>query len=722
MQEKEKNRPEREQDDFWNMDMVLPKKPPQAAAHSRDTETVEVTFDNGPLENLAPFAPVREERLHIPPMQRPAVRRETDAARRVVEEHFASSFSARGRGSGEGTARLMTAAELAEEQDAMREGAKRDPALNGSESASLWQHSAGQDAAGQSESGADGFSDTPETVVSAIPPASARGSGWHTPGDVKPQMSVPVCSYTPENSLLRSVGIFRWPSRYNYYERFSADADRYFSRTAQECPFVNFFAYMPQYSAMSQEQFRWYLYWRDNVRHGVFLTTDYSYIFLYIYEIINLPDKIPPEEGLAQLCAVWLAYREKFPRLDRYLGEWLCDYCLVYGLPAPLDTLAPVLPSLIDKLSFKEFYIRYERDADCPFTPSLCDVLSGYNWRQSKYVTPETRPLFEEHFYPSVLGALRAAWSAAEPGEFAVSLGLTEVSQTRNAFSGALCTYNAKRRIDVRYLSLSRSYQLRFFLTDLYKMAENGIRAHLGIKSRLSASGVPEPLKSSVRAYFEEHLPSQASINRAKNEEARQAAKKTREEERLRAQNEEEERYRHYYEPVSTVLSPEAALRLERQSWENTQLLVPEQDAPDGVYQYGTAEGEQDTDVRERIPGEISTDDAVSAGKEEQMPEKTAEADEAEIPESDDPYVNFIFHLNDIYYEALKHIICGEEQEYRALCASAMMLPDAMADAVNEIAVTYTDDTALDADGSFWKLSDYYANDIMQAVILREDS
>jgi hypothetical protein len=35
--------------------------------------------------------------------------------------------------------------------------------------------------------------------------------------------------------------------------------------------------------------------------------------------------------------------------------------------------------------------------------------------------------------------------------------------------------------------------------------------------------------------------------------------------------------------------------------------------------------------------------------------------------------------------------------------------------------VTYTDDTVIDPDGSFWILSDFYANDVMNAVVAREE-
>lgn len=531
---------------------------------------------------------------------------------------------------------------------------------------------------------------------------SPMPSHGNTPGDVSPQMAQPVCSYAPENSMIRQVSVFRWPERYQYYERFTADAGRYFNRTSAEVPFVNFFAYMPQYSQMSQDQLRWYLYWRDNVRHGVYLSTDYSYIFLYIYEILNLPEKIKPEQGLAMLCDLWLAYREQFPRLDRYLGEWVCDYCLIHGLPAPLERLADILPTLISILTFREFYILFNVDGDCPITPQLCDVLSTHNWRQSKYLTPENRTVFETHIYASVLGALRHAWEV-DP-DFVSLLGFSEVQQSRNAFSGALCTYACKRRIDVRYLSLSRSYQLKFILSDLFKLAENCIRAHYGIKARLNASGVPEVLKTYVKDYFARELPPPQKAPR------KHAETKAQREEAVRRQ--EESAYAALYEPLSTDLSPEAALALEKNSWANTELLVVPEDAET------PAVSESLTDTAASV---IPAPAKETAPETVDEPDDTVDADEVEEITYDDPYENFVRHLNDLYYTALKHIICREQAEFTTLCQTAMLLPDAMIDAINELAVTYTDDTVIDPDGSFWILSDFYANDVMNAVVAREE-
>ena len=667
--QKQQTSDEQKKDDFWDLDNMLPRRAKQQSPADfapRDTSTVEIdaphVIEDNPGMDMAD-----EVRIPLPPTPNITNRMQRAAAYRRQNRSFPSE-----------NPENLTPAECSAECSANR---------------------------------------YPGSKVSALP--------LHTPGDVAPQMAQPVCSYVPENSFIKHVGIFRWPERFSYYERFTADAERYYNRTAGECPFVNFFAYMPQYAAMSQDQLRWYLYWRDNVRHGVYLASDYSYIFLYVYEIINLPDKIPPNEGLQKLCDLWLAYREQFPRLDRYLGEWVCDYCLVWELPAPLNRLADILPTLVSILTFREFYIEFNADGDCPITAQLCDVLTGAQWKQSKYLTRENRPLFEEHLYTSVLGALRYAWET-DP-DFVSLLGFSEVQQSRNAFSGALCTYACKRRIDVSYLSLSRSYQLKFIVSDLFKLAENCIRAHLGIKARLNAAGVPEILKTYIKDYFARVLPPpQKQAKTAKKPSDAASPKSAAEKKRL----EEESAYAALYEPLSTTLSPTAALALEQDSWANTELLVPIEedhaqnipsglDAPLSPTEPSLSAAPDPDDNPAAAVGSAAAGAAAAGCAVSDTAE--AEDDSEEDILYDDPYENFVRHLNTFYYTALKHIICREEAEFSALCASAAMLGDAVADAINELAVTYTDDTVLDADGSFWSLSDFYANDVMNAVCARED-
>ncbi len=566
--------------------------------------------------------------------------------------------------------------------------------------------------ASSAEIPSDGLPVPPKNTVS-------RRRGSRQPGDVRPQMAEPVCRYEPERSLIKSVCVLRWPAKYQYFEKFIADAERYFNRTASPCEYVSFYAYMPQYSQMSAAQLQWYLYWRDNARHGNYLQTDYSYLFLYLYEIINLPARVPPEKGVRQICDLWLHYRSSFSRLDRYLGEWLCDYCLVHQLPAPLERLEPILPEISEKVSLKEFYIQIEESGACPFTVSLVDMLTNYNWKSSRCVTPQTKEIFAEHLYTAVLETLAEAWKRS--GDTRGQFGLAEVSQTRDAFSGALCSYACKRRIDLTYISFSRSYPLKFLITDLCKLSENCIRAALGIKSRLSTANVPEEMKQIMLAYYNKHLPPMKKVPKSKPP--------------VRDGSEE---YAHLYEPAVSELSVENAVAIEQSSWASAELLT--RFLSDGAESWSSSDGKTEAEIQPESKDDENFSEMLSKTSvrstesiADQISEIPCTGNEKKrggtygVPSIDmvsgaDPFDSFVASLSDREYAALKCIVSGEVSEYRKICEGAFLLADAMTDSINEKASDSFGDIAVVPDGDFYHLSDYYANEITDAILKQEEA
>ncbi len=109
-------------------------------------------------------------------------------------------------------------------------------------------------------------------------------------------------AYSP---LIRRVTVLPWPQSYNYYQRFVLDAQKYARIRGKEAPHVPFFSYIPQYAQLSADQMRWYLWFRERVRHGEYPDdVDFPYILLLIYEIINLPHKLPPEKGKGRGAAL----------------------------------------------------------------------------------------------------------------------------------------------------------------------------------------------------------------------------------------------------------------------------------------------------------------------------------------------------------------------------------------------------------------------------------
>lgn len=369
--------------------------------------------------------------------------------------------------------------------------------------------------------------------------------------------------YEPEGGLIKRVKITRWPGRFNFYEGFREDAMRYHRLKGKPCPYVQFFSYTPQYRHMNAAQSAYYLYFRECVRSGNPIKADLSYVLLYVYEIINLYDVIPPERGLSLLLDIWLFYKDQHKPLNKYLAEWVCDYCLIHKLTPPAQKLAPILSRALETATLREFYITAGAESDAEI---LCSLSSHYNWRDSKYVHPaddseearkkasENEKLFQRHIY----GAIN--YAAARTGDPRLTIGVMRPAKVvRDAFCGSLCAHNVKRRLEVEYLSYSRSQEQRLYITDIVKYAENRVRAALGIKTRLRVSSLDDKTKAVIDEYFARELP--AAVKR------------------ISSRKDAEEAEARYYEALygsedKGEVSVAAAKEIEQASWIVTERLT----------------------------------------------------------------------------------------------------------------------------------------------------
>ncbi len=94
----------------------------------------------------------------------------------------------------------------------------------------------------------------------------------------------------------------------------------------------DFVRYFPTYQAMSNQQLRGYFSWRTQVRRGVINKTSLSYVFVYIYELINQIGVGTPLAGFRMLRDFWQTYKEIDHRIDGYVRMWLKDYVIYNNL------------------------------------------------------------------------------------------------------------------------------------------------------------------------------------------------------------------------------------------------------------------------------------------------------------------------------------------------------------------------------------------------------
>ncbi len=481
-----------------------------------------------------------------------------------------------------------------------------------------------------------------ESNSSYVPVTSAVAEPIKRPED----NSELVDEYVPENQLIKNISVFSWPSRYTFYERFRLDAHRFFETDHPKTQPIDYFSYMPSYMQMSLKQREWYFYWRSCVRKKVYMPTSSSYILLYVYEIINLPDLIEPKEGVVLLCEIWEKYRKTFTKLDRFMSEWLCDYCLINRLELPIQHISSFYGEALRAASFKQFYIK--SDKENVFADLLFEKTSSYDWRKSKYITDSNREVFETH----IKNAFRYAIKKYERFDGRFAERLIEKKVARDSFSGALCVYNVKKKIEVSYYDIVNVGELGFIVTDMIIYCENKIRAYFGVRYGKSVQNLTEQEKAVIDEYFDAYLP---SVNYKKQH----------------TKNKEAEEYKITEEkgkPFS--VSFDRAKEIEQESWKVTDRLVFE-------------ESEQE-DISDVKPLETQA-------------EKSVEGETLDVAKA-----------------ALACIAKKDMAGFFKIADECYMLPETLAECVNELCFELFGDIGIEEHDGEYRVISEYEQEVMQ--------
>jgi len=155
---------------------------------------------------------------------------------------------------------------------------------------------------------------------------------------------------------------------------------------------VPFSAYFPYYQLLSYEQLRTYFTWRTKVRSGSIESTSLSYAFMYIYELLNNIGLESPADGLYRLLSFWRAYKAFDTGIEKYLVKWIKDYHIYYELPQPFA-------AFITENGLQSYYqdiTAYHAESSCRF--EKLSVISKYNIRKSGFFDETTSRMLADCF------------------------------------------------------------------------------------------------------------------------------------------------------------------------------------------------------------------------------------------------------------------------------------------------------------------------------------
>ena len=462
----------------------------------------------------------------------------------------------------------------------------------------------------------------------------------------KSDVFVQYSDFTP---LVKNVCVYNWNVEYNYYELFKKQALHYRKAVAKKCNHEHFFSYMPQYSQMSSAQLEWYLWWRQSVNNGVYPDTDYPYILLYVFELINLSDKNNAADSLDIMIDLWSNYHEIYPQLNKTLGDWICDFSLVYQLQIKFPD-ERITHEMMCNTGVPELFYNFDFDNKELLAKFLLSYCNSYNYRKSKFYDEKTKELFETH----VLGAIRHVLDGGELNKHLFAGSEKKISKI--SFMGALCTFEAKKKIELTYVSLALETELKAIVSNLTKHVENKIRALCGVRSKLGVKYVDAKIQRFVDEYF--------SICFGKNYGA------------FVVQPE----YEKLYEAKNEVLSVDLANKIEQSSWGITQKLVE-------------AFEEENTETEITEP--------------EILPIKATEQ-ENEISDGSSNNRSTLLLKIPEYVELFKLVEQRNGQEQLKFAKAHQLILEAVIDEINEISADLFGDILIEEDDIGYKIIDDY--------------
>ncbi|WP_054954787.1 TerB N-terminal domain-containing protein [Paenibacillus dakarensis] len=300
----------------------------------------------------------------------------------------------------------------------------------------------------------------------------------------------------------------------------SYDGVRYYSREQQfvlkarelawhvepEQPFVPFKSYWPTYEQMTSGQYKWYFYWREEVRCGRYPDSDLSYLFVYMYELINGIGWSNPAQGYQLLSSVWKAYRERYPKLDGYAREWLYDFSLIHGLDMPVTEAYSRIPrSLSSELKELE-WLRIFSAQPLMLNWDLLSDLMDYEPNKSRFYQEGGRKDMRT-FGPKVIALVDSYYGKTKGQRLLERFRPRERSSERYVFRSAVYDYDLYgRTVSLMKLPISSHPPLRNYITQLIRMMENKLRELRGFKGRLRGIEIEPEIEELVARFLKREI------------------------------------------------------------------------------------------------------------------------------------------------------------------------------------------------------------------------
>jgi hypothetical protein len=251
---------------------------------------------------------------------------------------------------------------------------------------------------------------------------------------------------------------------------------------------IEFDSYRPIYAYMDNLQLRTYFTWRTKVRKGVIDNINWSYVQIYIYEIINGISNTSIKESLNIIIKLWTEYRKFDKTVDRYFSNCVKDYYICNDFKCSYN-------DIIEKLPIKDNTNDINKEAimDKKYEGMMqyINSISSYKVTESIFFNSESGELVE-HSIPYVFRELDKYFEISNIDFTQILIGKPTNNTWWKPFRNAVYHESIKMKDKVVEVSRTEKY--------IYKLGRwKSVTYDGGIKYRKLIGFILKAVESKVR-------------------------------------------------------------------------------------------------------------------------------------------------------------------------------------------------------------------------------
>ncbi|MGS2776396.1 TerB N-terminal domain-containing protein [Robertmurraya sp. GLU-23] len=250
----------------------------------------------------------------------------------------------------------------------------------------------------------------------------------------------------------------------------------YKNRTQGKTREIPLQAYWTTFDHMNEQQLKWYFHWREETLKGNYLEVDLSYIFVFVYELLNYSFNTNAAFNVSMLVRLYENYKEMHPKLSNYLPRWIQDMLNELGE----EELASEWTSRNYVPPIYKAIIEEER----PLNNISITHWKPYirNYRETKFFTDNKNKIYK--VFKEGLLLLEEHYNIDNEKIINVWFKSKRVRSVNHLFSGAVIGRENEAK-HVYHLEIQPTDTLYNEITTLFRLSENVTRTLSGEKREI---------------------------------------------------------------------------------------------------------------------------------------------------------------------------------------------------------------------------------------------